>query len=197
MTKINDSYSFSQLHYSREKKQEYTTKVNVNKQKEGGHYYNFSKTNKELKHKDTCDTKPDIDCGRVYFYACDPGQDCWVHVMKSTLLGLWIAVNNLFVKCLYTLIKGICSKESQERVRLKKLSPLKAFIAIPILIVLSAISFATFGLATAKINHFIGRVERWSLGVTEEDVEKYTLSTRLNKDPYAAPCMQPYGAVKC
>lgn len=123
----------------------------------------------------------------------------------SPLLFVGNLVHNVFIKCLFVLLVTLFSTllqiesgyyRDKSFTMLSEFSPIKALLITVPQMMLNCIAFFAFGFGSKTWNRLGGRLERWAVGDTEKEVDRYSLARRCNLKFYLAPCQQPICVLK-
>ena len=141
----------------------------------------------------------------IYKYASNTINDKMFMWTVSLIFSVCSIFHNIFIKCIKVLIIKLFSamgvkfqpliKDNADRMW-KAGSPWKALLVIIPQLVLGILAVLTFGLLSTDLNRYIGVLESWSLGITQEMMETQSWQKRVKTHDFIAPCQQPLFPVK-
>lgn len=117
-----------------------------------------------------------------------PIQTLWTKVVKPM-------IDSLVLICKKQKEGDFKAKQKKDGLNLamRRYVPLRGLLVFVPMLILSIVSFFSFGSLSVKVNWLIGDLERWSAGVSFNELEEKTYKERLMLSgiDYGAACLQP------
>lgn len=127
-----------------------------------------------------------ITAMKFIFYM--PLQTLWTKVVKPI-------IDSLVLICKKQNVGDFKANQKKEGLNLamRRCVPLRGLLVFVPMLILSIVSFFSFGSLSVKVNWLIGDLERWSAGVSFIELEEKTYKERLMLSgiDYGAACQQP------